>query len=41
MKSVLTGIIAAALIAALAGFVLNSEVQRPTSEAFTTSGVRL
>jgi len=41
MKSVLTGILAAAVIAAIAAFVLDTEVQRPVDQHFVTSGVRL
>lgn len=41
MKSVLAGIIAAAVIAIIAAFVLDAEVQRSAAEAFTTTGARL
>jgi hypothetical protein len=41
MKSVLTGLLAAALLAAAAAFVLDTRVQRPTELRFQTEGVRL
>ncbi|MCW8086789.1 hypothetical protein [Sabulicella glaciei] len=41
MKSVLTGIVIAVLIAVGAAFVLDGAVQRPVQDSFTTQGVRL
>jgi len=41
VKSVLAGILAAAVIAAIAAFVLDAEVQRSVEQQFTTTGVRL
>ncbi len=40
MKSFVAAVVAAVLIAAIAGFVLNN-VQEPVGEAYATSGVRL
>ncbi|MEA2877116.1 MAG: hypothetical protein QOF14_2312 [Hyphomicrobiales bacterium] len=40
MKSFLLACIAAAVIATVAGFALNT-VQTPSEEAFSTTGVRL
>ena len=40
MKSFVLACVAAIVIAAVAGFVLNT-VQKPTEEAYTTTGVRL
>jgi hypothetical protein len=40
MKSFLIGCLAAVVIAAGAGFVLNT-VQKPTDQAYSTTGVRL
>ncbi len=41
MKAILTGILAAAVIAALAAFVLDDQVQRSSAQHFQTEGVRL
>lgn len=41
MKSVLTGIIAAAIIATAAAFVLDTKVQEGVDVRFATTGVRL
>lgn len=41
MKSVLTGIIAAAVLAAAAAFILDTNVQQPAEARFSTEGVRL
>lgn len=41
MKSVITGIIAAAVFAAAAAFVLDTRVQQTVDEHFQTTGVRL
>ncbi len=41
MKAILTGILAAAVIAAGAAFVLDAGVQRSADERFVTRGVRL
>ncbi len=41
MKSVVAGILAAALLAGAAAFVLNTELQKPAEERFQTEGVRL
>ncbi|WP_283094275.1 hypothetical protein [Sediminicoccus sp. KRV36] len=41
MKSVITGIIAAAILAAAAAFVLDTRVQESVDERFATTGVRL
>lgn len=41
MKSVITGVIAAAILAAAAAFVLDTRVQESVAERFQTSGVRL
>jgi hypothetical protein len=41
MRSVITGIIAATLIAVVAAFVLDGRVQAPANEAYQTQGVRL
>jgi hypothetical protein len=40
MKSFLLAVIAAVAIATVAGFVLNT-VQKPSDEAYSTTGVRL
>jgi hypothetical protein len=40
MKSFLMACVAAVVVAAAAGFVLNS-IQQPAEHAFTTTGVRL
>jgi len=40
MKSFVAACVAAIVIATVAGFVLNT-VQKPTEEAYTTTGVRL
>ena len=40
MKSFVLGCAAAIVIAAIAGFVLNT-VQKPTDQAYSTTGVRL
>lgn len=41
MRAIVTGIVLAASLAVGAAFILNSEVQRPTSERFSTEAVRL
>lgn len=41
MKSVITGIFAAALLSVVAAFVLDTRVQESTEQRFATSGVRL
>jgi hypothetical protein len=41
MQAIFAGILAAAVIAALAAFVLDAEVQRSATEYFQTGGVRL
>jgi hypothetical protein len=41
MQAIFAGIFAAALIAVVAAFVLDTEVQRTATEYFQTSGVRL
>ncbi len=41
MKSVLAGIVAAALLAGAAAFVLQTELQSPIEERWQTEGVRL
>jgi hypothetical protein len=41
MKSVFTGLIAAALLAAAAAFFLDTRVQQPAETRFSTEGVRL
>ena len=40
MKSFLLACVAAVVIAAVAGFALNA-VQKPTDQAYSTTGVRL
>jgi hypothetical protein len=40
MKSFLAACVAAVVIAAVAGFALNT-VQKPSEEAYSTTGVRL
>ena len=40
MKSFVAACVAAIVIAAIAGFALNT-VQKPTEEAYSTTGVRL
>ncbi|WP_268957016.1 hypothetical protein [Sabulicella rubraurantiaca] len=41
MKSVLTGIVLAVLIAVGAAFILDGMVQRPVQDSFSTQGTRL
>jgi len=41
LKAILTGIIAAAILATITGFVLDLEVQQSVEERFATVGVRL
>jgi hypothetical protein len=41
MKAIVTGIIAAAVFAAAAAFVLDTRVQQTVDERFSTTGVRL
>ncbi len=41
MKAILTGILAAVVIAVAAAFVLDTGVQRSADERFVTQGVRL
>jgi hypothetical protein len=41
MKSVLTGILAATVLALVAALVLNTEVQESATQAYQTPGVRL
>ncbi len=41
MKSVITGIVAAALLSIAAAFVLDTRVQETVDTRFSTSGVRL
>ena len=41
MKSFLFACVAAIVIAAIGGYVLNSVVQKPTDQAYSTTGVRL
>lgn len=41
MKSVITGIIAAALLSVVAAFVLDTRLQETVDERYATSGVRL
>jgi hypothetical protein len=41
MKSILTGILAAALLTAAAAFVLDAGLQKPIEERWQTEGVRL
>ena len=41
MRSILSGIVAAVLIAALAGFVLQGGVQQSATDAYQTSGARI
>jgi len=41
MKTVITGIVAAVILAAAAAFVLDTEVQQTSQERYHTQGVRL
>jgi hypothetical protein len=41
VKAILTGILAAIAIAAIAAFVLDTQVQRTAEQRFVTEGVRL
>lgn len=41
MKAILTGILAAAILATVAAFVLDLRVQQGVEERFATTGVRL
>ena len=41
MRSIFTGIVAAILLAVVASYVLEGELQRDAGEAYHTSGVRL
>jgi len=41
MKAILAGILAAAILATITGFVLNLELQQSVEDRFATSGVRL
>jgi hypothetical protein len=41
MKSFVLACVAAVVIAAIGGVVLNSVVQKPADEAYATTGVRL
>ena len=41
MQAIITGVIAAALLAAAAAFVLDTRVQQDSTDRFQTSGVRL
>jgi len=41
MKSVLSGLIAALFVAALAAFILEGEIQVSSEDRFQTTGVRL
>ena len=41
MKTVITGIVAAALLAAAAAFILDTRVQATSEDRFQTTGVRL
>ena len=41
MKSVIIGIVAAALLSVAAAFILDTRVQQGVDELFQTSGVRL
>lgn len=41
MKSVLAGLVAAALLATAAAFVLDTRLQAPAEQHFSTEGVRL
>lgn len=41
MKAVITGIVAATLLAAAGAFVLDTKLQQESSDRFQTSGVRL
>ncbi|WP_275668627.1 hypothetical protein [Crenalkalicoccus roseus] len=41
MKAILTGILAAIAIAAIAALVLDTQVQRTAEQRFVTEGVRL
>lgn len=41
MKAIITGILAALAIAALAAFILDTEIQRTADQRFVTEAVRL
>lgn len=41
MKTVITGIVAAVILAAVAAFVLDTEVQQTVEDRYQTQGVRL
>ena len=41
MKTIITGIVIAVIIAAGAAYVLDTKVQQTAESAFTTSGARL
>jgi len=41
MKAIIAGILAAAILATIAAFVLDVEVQQGVEERFATTGVRL
>ncbi len=41
MKAIITGMVAATLLAAVAAFVLDTRVQQDSTDRFQTTGVRL
>jgi hypothetical protein len=41
MKAVITGVVAAAIIAIIGAVVLDTKVQQSSAESFSTTGVRL
>ena len=41
MKAIITGVVAATLLAAAAAFVLDTKLQQESTDRFQTSGVRL
>jgi len=41
VKAIITGVVAATLLAAAAAFVLDTKLQQESTDRFQTSGVRL